>query len=117
MLAIDCAGGVRVITSHAPAMEGGIAVAPAWFGRYGGDLVAPGETSGPVFAIGPDDSVVTLVVSGLPRGDDSGERRLRAARIQRRRRRVSRRPVLQGQQAPGHRQHHAPAGRGADQRR
>jgi hypothetical protein len=48
-------------------MEGGIAVAPASFGR-----VAPGDTSGPVFAIGPDDSVVTLVVSGLPRGGDIG---------------------------------------------
>jgi hypothetical protein len=27
-----------VITGHAPAMEGGIAVAPASFGRYGGDI-------------------------------------------------------------------------------
>jgi hypothetical protein len=61
-----------VITGHAPAMEGGIAVAPASFGRYGGDLVAPGETSGPVFVIGPDGSVVTLVVSGLPHGGDIG---------------------------------------------
>jgi hypothetical protein len=43
-------------------MEGGIAVAPASLGRYGGDLVAPGETSGRVFAVGPDGSVVTLVV-------------------------------------------------------
>jgi len=42
------------------------------FGRYGGDLVAPGETSGRVFAIGPDGSVVTLVVSGLPHGGDIG---------------------------------------------
>jgi hypothetical protein len=72
VLAIDCAGEVRVITSHAPAMEGGIAVAPASFGRYGGDLVAPDETSGRVFAIGPDGSVVTLVVSGLPHGGDIG---------------------------------------------
>ena len=72
VLAIDCAGGVRAITSQAPAMEGGIAVAPASFGRYGGDLIAPGETSGRVFAIGPDGSVVTLVVSGLPHGGDIG---------------------------------------------
>jgi hypothetical protein len=47
-------------------------VAPVSFGRYGGDLVAPGETSGRVFAIGPDDSVVTLVVSSLPHGGDIG---------------------------------------------
>jgi hypothetical protein len=47
-------------------------VAPVSFGRYGGDLVAPGETSGRVFAIGPDGSVVTLVVSSLPHGGDIG---------------------------------------------
>ena len=45
---------------------------PASFGRYGGDLVAPGETSGRVFAIGPDGTVVTLAVSGLPHGGDIG---------------------------------------------
>jgi hypothetical protein len=32
------ARGVHVITGHAPAMEGAIAVAPASFGRYGGDI-------------------------------------------------------------------------------
>jgi hypothetical protein len=69
VLGIDYAGRVRAITSHAPAMEGGIAVAPAPFGRYRGDLVVPGETSGRVVAIGPDGSVVTLVVSGLAHGD------------------------------------------------
>ena len=119
VLAIDCAGRVRAITGHAPAMEGGIAVAPASFGRYGGDLVAPGETSGRVFAIGPDGSVVTLVVSGLPRGGDigvesagfvppgfsAGDAAYLADRF------------LQGQPAPGHRQHLALAGSGADQRR
>jgi hypothetical protein len=36
VLAIDCAGAVRTITSRAPAMEGGIAVAPGSFGRYRG---------------------------------------------------------------------------------
>jgi hypothetical protein len=36
------------------------------------DLVAPGETGGPVFVRGPDGSVVTLVVSGLPHGGDIG---------------------------------------------
>jgi hypothetical protein len=72
VLAIDCAGGIRTITDHAPAMEGGIAVAPASFGRYGGDLVAPNETSGRVFAIAPDGTVATLAVSGLPHGGDIG---------------------------------------------
>jgi hypothetical protein len=72
VLAIDCAGRVAAITGHAPAMEGGIAVAPASFGRYGGDLVAPNETSGRVFAIAPDGAVATLAVSGLPHGGDIG---------------------------------------------
>jgi hypothetical protein len=72
VLAIDCVGTVRTITSRAPAMEGGIAVAPGSFGRYGGDLIAPSETSGRVFAIRPDGSVATVVVSGLPHGGDIG---------------------------------------------
>jgi hypothetical protein len=72
VLAIDCAGRIATITGHAPAMEGGIAVAPASFGRYGGDLVAPNETSGRVFAIAPDGTVATLAVSGLPSGGDIG---------------------------------------------
>jgi hypothetical protein len=72
VLAIDCAGGVRTITSRAPAMEGGIAVAPRSFGRYGGDLIAPSETSGRVFAIRPDGTVATVAVSGLPHGGDIG---------------------------------------------
>jgi hypothetical protein len=72
VLAIGCTGQVRTVTDHAPAMEGGIAVAPASFGRYGGYLVAPVETSGRVFAIGPDGTVATLAVSGLPHGGDIG---------------------------------------------
>ncbi len=72
MLAIDCAGAVRMITSRAPAMEGGIAVAPASFGHYGGDLIAPSEISGRVFAIRPDGTVATVAVSGLPHGGDIG---------------------------------------------
>ena len=72
VLAIDCTGRTRTITAHAPAMEGGIAVAPASFGRHGGDLVAAGETSGRIFAVAPDGAVVTLAASGLPRGGDIG---------------------------------------------
>jgi hypothetical protein len=72
VLAIDCTGAVRTITSHAPAMEGGVAVAPASFGHYGGDLIAPNETSGRVYAITPDGTAVTLAASGLPHGGDIG---------------------------------------------
>src|SRR5258705_344058 len=72
VLAIDCTGAAREITTHAPAMEGGITIAPASFGRYGGDLIAPGETSGRIFAIRPDGTVATVAVSGLPHGGDIG---------------------------------------------
>lgn len=72
VLAIDCAGAVVTIASHAPVMEGGLAVAPASFGRYGGDLIAPSESTGRVFAISPDGTVATLAVSGLPHGGDIG---------------------------------------------
>jgi hypothetical protein len=72
VVALDCAGGQQVITRHAPSMEGGLAVAPASFGRYGGDLIAPNEGTGRVYAITPDGTVSTLVLSGLPHGGDIG---------------------------------------------
>lgn len=72
VLAIDCAGVIHAITTRAPAMEGGIVVAPASFGRFGGDLIAPNETSGRVYAISPSGSVATLAVSGLAHGGDIG---------------------------------------------
>lgn len=70
--AIDCAGGVHTITRTAPRVEGGIAVAPPTFGRFAGDLIASGETSGRVFAITPDGATRLVADSGLPRGGDVG---------------------------------------------
>jgi hypothetical protein len=72
VLAINCRGGVYTITTHAPVVEGGIAVAPASFGRYGGDLIAPNELTGLVYAIAPDGAAATLAASGLPHGPDTG---------------------------------------------
>jgi hypothetical protein len=63
VLAITCTGGVRTITAHAPHLEGGVSVAPASFGRYGGDLIGPDESTGRVYAIAPDGRVSLLVVS------------------------------------------------------
>ena len=72
VLAIDCAGGVRAITSQARPWR----AASRWRPRRSAVTAATssplGETSGHVFAIGPDGSVVTLVVSGLPHGGDIG---------------------------------------------
>jgi len=72
VLAFGCAGRVRTITSKGPAMEGGLAVAPASFGRFGGDLIAPNDRDGRVYAVRPDGTVLTLAASGLPHGGDIG---------------------------------------------
>ena len=69
---IGCDGQVSMVAAGAPPMEGGIAVAPATFGRFGGDLIAPDEGSGRVYAVDPAGQVVTLVRSGLPAGGDIG---------------------------------------------
>jgi hypothetical protein len=70
--AIDCAGRVTVIASHAPTVEGGIAVAPASFGDFGGDLIAPDENSGQIWSISPDGATNVVARSGLPSGGDIG---------------------------------------------
>jgi hypothetical protein len=70
--AIDCGGHVQVITKTAPVAEGGIAVAPSTFGAFGGDLIAPDELSGVIWAIAPDGSAKQVANSGLPKGGDIG---------------------------------------------
>jgi hypothetical protein len=70
--AIDCRGRVATITATAPRVEGGIAVAPRTFGRFAGDLIAPDETGGRVFAITPRGQSHLVANSGLPHGGDIG---------------------------------------------
>ncbi len=70
--AIDCRGQVKHITDAGPVVEGGLAVAPAGFGSFGGDLIAPDELGGNIYAIAPDGSSTILVRSGLPSGGDIG---------------------------------------------
>ena len=70
--AIDCKGAVQVITSSAPTMEGGLAVAPRGFGAFGGDLIAPDELSGHIYAIAPDGTVTLVAKPLLPAGGDIG---------------------------------------------
>jgi hypothetical protein len=69
---VDCAGRVTTIASHAPRVEGGIAVAPLSFGSFGGDLVAPDETTGQIWAIGPGGKIRLIARSPLPAGSDIG---------------------------------------------
>ncbi len=70
--AISCTGAVTTITRTAPRVEGGIAVAPRGFGRYGGDLIAPDETGGRIFAVTPQGKSALVANSGLPHGGDVG---------------------------------------------
>jgi hypothetical protein len=70
--AIDCRGVVSTITRSAPRVEGGIAVAPSTFGAFAGDLIAPSESSGLVYAITPQGKIQLLANSGLPHGADIG---------------------------------------------
>ena len=70
--AINCQGAVQAITDSAPRVEGGVAVAPPTFGRFAGDLIAPDEHSGRVFAITPRGTSQLVAQSGLPYGGDIG---------------------------------------------
>ncbi len=72
VLAVDCQGGLAVVTDAAPAMEGGMAVAPATFGAFAGDLVGADENSGQVWAIDPDGTARLVASPGLPVGGDTG---------------------------------------------
>ena len=69
---IGCDGRLSVIAAGAPAVEGGITVAPAAFGRFGGDLIATDEASGRVYAVDPAGQVATVAQPALPAGGDVG---------------------------------------------
>jgi hypothetical protein len=69
---IGCHGVVRTITRRAPTVEGGIVVAPPSFGRFGGDLIAPDELTGRIWAITPTGSHRLVATSHLPAGQDIG---------------------------------------------
>lgn len=70
--AVGCRGTVRTITSRAPRVEGGVAVAPASFGRFAGDLIAPDEIGGNIYAVTPAGRTLPVARSGLPHGGDIG---------------------------------------------
>ena len=70
--AFDCRGHDRLIVAGAPSVEGGLAVAPRTFGRFGGALIAADEWSGRVYAFGSGGRTRLVVESGLPAGGDVG---------------------------------------------
>jgi hypothetical protein len=72
VVAVDCRRRVRTLTQSAPALEGGIVVAPRGFGRFAGRLIAPDERSGRIWAIGASGRSKLVGDSGLPAGGDIG---------------------------------------------
>lgn len=72
LAAIDGNGQVTVITTRAPMVEGGLAVAPSTFGKFAGDLIAPDELSGTIYAIAPEGSSQLVARPDLAHGGDVG---------------------------------------------
>ena len=70
--AIDCGGHPAVMASIPAPVEGGLAVAPAVFGEFGGDLIAADENNGLVYAVTATGHVSVLAASGIPHGGDIG---------------------------------------------
>lgn len=72
VFAVDCTGAVTLVTRTAPTFEGGLAVAPSTFGAYSGDLIAPDELSGKIYAISPSGGTALIARPSLPTGGDVG---------------------------------------------
>jgi hypothetical protein len=72
VFAIDCRRHASVVTSTAPRLEGGLAVAPLGFGRFAGDLIVPDEVGGGIYAIGPKGRTRLVGASGIAAGPDVG---------------------------------------------
>jgi hypothetical protein len=72
LYAVDCRGRARVVATRAPHVEGGIAVAPRTFGRFGGALIAPDEVTGRIYAFGSGGRVRLVAEPALPAGSDIG---------------------------------------------
>jgi hypothetical protein len=72
LISVDCRGRTRTLTLVAPHLEGGLAVAPATFGAFAGDLIAPDELDGRLLALSPDGSFRDVAALGQPAGGDIG---------------------------------------------
>jgi hypothetical protein len=72
LYAIDCRARVRAVASALPLVEGGSAVAPRTFGRFGGKLIAADEHTGRIYAFDAKGRVTTVARPNLPAGGDIG---------------------------------------------
>jgi hypothetical protein len=72
LYAYDCRGRSTVLLERGPDVEGGIAVAPRSFGRFGGQLIAPDEIGGKLYAIDSGGQSQLLSDYSFPGGGDIG---------------------------------------------
>jgi hypothetical protein len=72
LFAVDCRGRASVLLRDGPRVEGGMAVAPATFGRFAGQLIAADENSGRIYAFDRRGRSQLLAESGLSAGPDIG---------------------------------------------
>jgi hypothetical protein len=72
IFSIDWQGAVQTLSRRAPRVEGGIAVAPSSFGAFAGELIAPDEISGTVYAVDASGNARAVAQSGLLHGGDIG---------------------------------------------
>jgi hypothetical protein len=72
LYAVDCRGRSRVLVSGAARVEGGSAVAPRSFGRFGGRLIAVDELTGSIYAFDAQGRVRLVARPQLPAGQDTG---------------------------------------------
>ena len=72
VFSIDCRGRLKTLTESAPAMEGGMEVAPQMFGEHGGDLIGADPTTGDVVFIRYDGTSGVLIRPDLPAGAGVG---------------------------------------------
>lgn len=70
--AIDCRGAVTVVGTVGTGLEGGMAVAPPGFGAFGGQLIAPNEGNGSIYAVSSSGQLSTVAASGVAAGGDIG---------------------------------------------
>ena len=72
VFAVDCRGGVQTIATVNALLEGGIAIAPQPFGSFGGQLIAPDEIHGIIYAIDASGTARVVVHPSIPSGSDIG---------------------------------------------
>ena len=72
LYAIDCRARVRVVARGVARIEGGAAVAPVSFGRFGGQLIAVDELSGNVYAFSANGLVRLVARPSIRAGSDIG---------------------------------------------